>query len=156
LQLHYVGNHLSIKNVGFTNIPAGSLASVSTLGGSGLAISRYSLHPREDAELIRFLIREQPGFTIEGVTPDMSTQAVPYDLAASLGSRQSSSGLPKAVLVSRPSGISARTYDQVTAAYFNAVHSVLTGEEPAAKSVAELEKELIRITGFAPRTERKN
>ena len=150
LQLHYAGNYLSIREVGYATLPAGSFASASTLGGSGLGISKYSLHPREDADLIRFLLREQQGSVQEGVTPDLSTQAVAYDVAAPLGSRDRSSGLVNAIMVSRPSGVAARSYDQVTGAYFSAVHSVLTGEKTASESAAQLETDLIKITGFHP------
>jgi len=150
LQLHYAGNYLSIREVGYATLPAGSFASASTLGGSGLGISKYSLHPREDADLIRFLLREQQGSIQEGVTPDLSTQAVAYDVAAPLGSRDNSSGLVNAIMVSRPSGVAARSYDQVTGAYFRAVHAVLTGEKTASESAAQLETDLIKITGFPP------
>lgn len=150
LRLHYAGNYLSIREVGYATLPAGSFASASTLGGSGLGISKYSLHPREDADLIRFLLREQQGSVQEGVTPDLSTQAVAYDVAAPLGSRDRSSGLVNAIMVSRPSGVAARSYDQVTGAYFSAVHSVLTGEKNASESAAQLETDLTKITGFHP------
>lgn len=156
LQLHYAGNYLSIREVGYATLPAGSFSSASTLGGSGLGISKYSLHPREDADLIRFLLREQQGSIQEGVTPDLSTQAVAYDVAAPLASRDHSSGLVKAVMVSRPSSIAARSYDQVTGAYFRAVHSVLTGERTASESAAQLETDLIQITGFHPGPGPKN
>jgi trehalose/maltose transport system substrate-binding protein len=155
-RLYYAGDHFTISEVGYTAVPAGSFASVGALGGSGLGISRYSLHPEEDADLIRFLLREQPGSIEEGVTPDLSTKAVAYDFTAPLGSHDNSSGVVKAVVVSRPSSVAARSYEQVTNAYFRTVHSVLTGEKPASEAAAELETNLIQITGFNPGPVRKN
>ena len=54
----------------------------------------------------------------------------------------------KAIVVSRPSRVAARSYEQVTRAYFGAVHSVLTGQKRAPEGAAELEKYLVKITGF--------
>jgi len=61
-----------------------------------------------------------------------------------------------AVMVSRPSGVSAQSYEKVSNAYFTAVHSVLTGEKPAAESAAELQTELTKITGFRRRATQQN
>src|SRR5258707_4868617 len=57
---------LPVGEVGYTTLPGGSMASAGTLGGLGLAGSRYSLHPREDAALIRFLLRGQIGSMEKG------------------------------------------------------------------------------------------
>jgi trehalose/maltose transport system substrate-binding protein len=52
-------------------------------------------------------------------------------------------------VVSRPSSVAGRTYEQVTRAYFGAVHAVLTGQKEAPEAAAELEKQLIKITGYS-------
>jgi trehalose/maltose transport system substrate-binding protein len=51
-------------------------------------------------------------------------------------------------IISRPSTVTGRAYEQVTAAYIAAVHSVLTGERGAPEAAAALEKRLAEITGF--------
>jgi trehalose/maltose transport system substrate-binding protein len=51
-------------------------------------------------------------------------------------------------MVSRPSDVAGKKYDDVTDAYIQAVHSVLTGEKSAPEAAAALENELVRITGF--------
>ena len=66
------------------------------------------------------------------------------------------SGPLKAIVVSRPSKVAARSYEQVTRAYFGAVHSVLTGERRAPEAAAELEKYLVKITGFRTGPPEKN
>ena len=51
--------------------------------------------------------------------------------------------------MSRPSMVVGRNYDDVSHAYAQEVHSVLTGKNSAPKAAAELEAELEHITGFA-------
>lgn len=47
----------------------------------------------------------------------------------------------------RPSTVTAEKYNDVSTAYFNAVHSILTGEVDAATAVEDLELELLDILG---------
>jgi trehalose/maltose transport system substrate-binding protein len=68
-------------------------------------------------------------------------------LAAPRNGPLNSSG-QKTNLVSRPSTLTGNTYERVTRAYSDAVHSVLTGQKDPARAAAELEKELNGITGF--------
>jgi trehalose/maltose transport system substrate-binding protein len=146
-----------IGEVGFTTLPAGSFASVGTLGGQTLGVSRYSLHPKEDAELIRFLLREHPDESIlNGAVPNSPTRAAVYGYEAPIDSHDHPSGLVKAIVVSRPSGVAGRWYEQVSSAYSRAVHSVLTGERRAPEAAAELEKYLVKITGFPSGPPRNN
>ena len=58
-----------------------------------------------------------------------------------------SSNRPESVVVARPSVEAGSTYKQVSRAYIDAVHSVLTGKRQAPEVAAELEKQLIGITG---------
>jgi trehalose/maltose transport system substrate-binding protein len=51
-------------------------------------------------------------------------------------------------MVSRPSDVAGKKYEDVTDAYIHAVHSVLTGEQSAPEAAAALENELVRTTGF--------
>jgi trehalose/maltose transport system substrate-binding protein len=157
LRLLKWGYPAPIGEVGFTTVPAGSFAGVGTLGGQGLGISRYSLHPREDAELIRFLLREHPDESLQNSTVlNSPARAAVYGYESPLDSHGNSSGLPKTIVVSRPSGVAGLRYEQVSSAYSKAVHSVLTGERRAPEAAAELEKNLVKITGFPSGPPRKN
>jgi trehalose/maltose transport system substrate-binding protein len=156
LRLVKWGYKLPVGEAGYATLPAGSFASVGTLGGQSLGVSRYSLHPREDAELIRFLLREHTESFQNGAVPNLSAGAAVYHFSSSLDSHGNSSGQSNAVVVSRPSGVAGRTYDQVSKAYSKAIHSVLTGEKRAPESASELEQYLVRITGFAAGPLRKN
>ena len=51
-------------------------------------------------------------------------------------------------MVNSPSGVAASRYEQVTKAYIDTVHSVLTGQKAAQEAALELEKTLVKITGF--------
>jgi trehalose/maltose transport system substrate-binding protein len=147
--LHW-GRQLTGGKVGFTTLPGGSTARAGALGGLGLAVSRYSRHPRQDAALIRFLLREQIESIQRGNVPNVSTVVVVYDAAPTVNSPNSSgnSAPLRAIVISRPSSVAASSYEQVTRAYFGAVHSVLTGERRAPEAAAELEQALVKITGF--------
>ena len=132
-------------------LPGGEAARVGTLGGWGLAVSRFSAHPREALELVRFLSRtdvqvkrslllSQPPTVPELYTlPEVRAANPRFELL----SRAFQTGI-----VSRPSNVAGKKYQEVTDAYIEAVHSVLTREKGAPEAAAALADELVRITGF--------
>lgn len=140
---------LKTGRAGYTGIPGGPGGWAGTLGGLGLAVSRRSPHPQEAIELVRFLIHahikssEQEGAAAE--------QFEVYDLPSVLDphNRSQKSRQHKGGVVSRPSIVSGRAYEEVTRAYISTVHSVLTGKRGAPEAAAELENQLIKITGFS-------
>jgi trehalose/maltose transport system substrate-binding protein len=85
----------------------------------------------------------------EGNGPQGSVRAEFFDplSIAEPDAAPPSSGLRTAI-VARPSVETGDKYKQVSAAYIEAVHSVLTGKKEARESAAELEKQLVEITGF--------
>lgn len=138
---------------GVTSLPGGSNARVGTLGGMGLGISRFSLHRTEAIELISFLIHRQAHLqaTRELANPpgDPEVYELPGVLLKNYPGLAGSGAKPAGTGVSRPSSITGRAYDDLDQAYIRTVHSVLTGESKAPEAAAALEKELVRITGFA-------
>jgi hypothetical protein len=56
---------------------------------------------------------------------------------------------PGASIIARPSVAAGGAYKQVSKAYIDAVHSVLTGQRGAPEAAAELEKQMIETTGFS-------
>ena len=135
---------------GYTSMPGGSGGRVGTLGGYGLAVPRTSPHPREAVALIRFLIarelqsRAAPSHTEPAAEPQL------YDLPQILRAYSPSPQLSQqsSRLVSRPSNVTGDAYEEVSNAYTQAVHSVLTGERSAPVAAAALERQLVAITGF--------
>ena len=123
---------------------------MGTLGGYGLAVSRSSTHPREAVALIRFLIARELRSKADPSYSKPAGELQLYNLPRILQPYAPSPQLnqQKSRLVSRPSNITGHAYEDVTQAYFQTVHSVLTGERSASMAAAALEKQLIAITGF--------
>lgn len=143
---------LAEGKTGYASMPRGSAGSAAALGGSGLAISRNSLHPQEAIQLARFLIRsqvrmdeeeeqkppsERPGLFLsdQPASPNPTGQASPVSRRQQLVAR-------------RPSHTVGAKYEEVAQAYMSAVHSVLAGQRDAAQAAKELQKQLTGLTGF--------
>jgi len=135
-----------------TLLPEGQTGRrVGTLGGAGLAVSRFSTHPREAVALVRFLSRRDVQVNRSRVLAAPPTLKELYQQREVLEPNPRFSLLSQAFqtgIVSRPSNVTGKKYQEVTDAYIQAVHSVLTGEKSAPEAAAALEKELIGITGF--------
>jgi trehalose/maltose transport system substrate-binding protein len=153
-QWHYRLTHrqesVLSDRTGYTSMPGGPGGRVGTLGGTGLAVSVQSAHPHEAVELVRFLIRRELQSQEESARAQPPSQPEVYDLPSVLGSdgHSDTPNEPKSGVVSRPSNVAASEYEKVTRAYIAAVHAVLTGQKRAPEAAAELEKQLIKITGF--------
>lgn len=141
-QVHWRSLEPRVKT-GFTGLPGGPGGSAGTLGGSGLAVSRRSAHPREGVKLVSFLLHAQIE-SIEKGRVASARQPEFYNVPPA----SDPAGKPIQNVVHRPSVETGSLYPQVSAAYAAAVHSVLTGDKQASGAAAELEKQLIQITGF--------
>jgi trehalose/maltose transport system substrate-binding protein len=132
-------------------LPGGKSRRVGTSGGAGLAVSRFSAHPREALELIRYLSRRDVQVKRSRVLSEPPTLPELYNLPEVLGPNPRFGLLSKAFqtgMVSRPSNVTGSKYQDVSDAYMQAVHSVLTGEKNAPEAAAALENELVHVTGF--------
>jgi trehalose/maltose transport system substrate-binding protein len=132
-------------------LPGGKAGRVGTLGGWGLAISRFSAHPHEALELIRYLSRRDVQVKRSRMLSQPPTIPELYKLPEVRESNPRFGLLSQAFrtgIVSRPSNVTGKKYQQVTDAYIEAVHSVLTREKGAPEAAAALENELVHITGF--------
>ncbi len=117
----------------------------------GLAVSRFSPHPREAVELIRYLTRKDVQVKRARAISQPPTLPELYNLPEVRQSNPRFDLLGQAFrtgIVLRPSNVAGKKYEEVTEAYIQAVHSVLTGEKSASEAAAGLEKELVRTTGF--------
>ncbi|MFZ1401429.1 MAG: ABC transporter substrate-binding protein [Candidatus Promineifilaceae bacterium] len=126
-------------------LPAGdSGAGAATLGGWQLAVSKYSEHPEEAAKLALFMASydEQKYRAIQGsLNPTIKAL---YEDAEVLEAAPFFGSLYDVFInaVARPSTATAPQYSDVSAAFFNSVHSVLTGEQDAATAFEVLELDL--------------
>jgi len=151
-QARHIGwrSSLPVVKTGFARLPAGDGGWAGTLGGTGAAVSLHSSHRQEAIALLRFQLRslmqasEKEG-DIGG--PMQSEFFEPPSISDPRASPVASN--QRASIVARPSVAAGSTYKQVSKAYIDAVHSVLTGQRPAPEAAAELEKQLIEITGFS-------
>src|SRR6202022_1194616 len=132
-------------------VPGGKVGRVGTLGGIGLAVSRFSVDSPEALELVRYLCSRDAQVKHSRVLSEPPTLSELYDLPEVLGPNPRFTLLSQGFqsgMVSRPSNVTGKKYQDVSDAYIQAVHSVLTGEKRAPEAAAALEKELVRITGF--------
>ncbi len=134
--------------VGVVKLPHGPEGeSAATLGGWNLAVSKYTESPEVAADLVAFLTgeAEQKRRAIEGAyNPTIASlyedeevlEAVPffdtlYDTFTNA--------------VARPSAPTGDNYGRVSNSFFNAAHSVLSGDQSGAEAVSQLHSELSRI-----------
>lgn len=131
-------------------LPAGRAGSASTLGGEGFGVSRYSLHPREAAMLVTFLTgrSEQARRSHRSSNPPVIPElyADPEILARNSYFSKILQAYHQGAAV-RPSTISGQKYPDVSRAYFEAVHAVLTRQKSGAQAAADLQQELKQILG---------
>jgi trehalose/maltose transport system substrate-binding protein len=135
--------------VGVAPLPGGVLGdSAATLGGWQLAVSRYSEHPTIAADLVRYLTsaQEQKRRAIAAsLNPTIpALYADPDVLAAAPFFADLQDIMRQAV--ARPSSVTGSRYNQVSNAFWSAVHRVLSGKQPAAQSLAALERRLNRLS----------
>jgi len=131
--------------IGIAPLPHGVAgASSGTLGGSQLAVSRYSRAPAAAVDLVRTLTGpdEQRRRAIAGgFNPTVERLYRDGELLAALPSlgelRKVFAGA-----VARPSAVTGRRYNQVSNEFWNAVHDVLSGRRPAPKSLTALAERL--------------
>jgi trehalose/maltose transport system substrate-binding protein len=139
--------------LGLTQLPSGGAGQSASLGGYQIAISKYARHPREAIELVRYAAGQEAQLqrvvsqsarlpTILDIYADPAVVAIHPELLKIKEIFSSGN------VVVRPSKVCGKLYPQVSKAYSTAVHSILTGQVEAATAVAELEAELVEITGF--------
>jgi trehalose/maltose transport system substrate-binding protein len=141
------------EKAGVTSVPADTRARASTLGGYALAVSKSSAHPAEAIKLVQFLTRREAQFESAESHAESPKQLEFYELPTMLAKRypwpEKAAVEPGGTVVSRPSTVAGANYQAVSRAYVAAVRSVLTRQSTARDAAAALERELVRITGFA-------
>jgi trehalose/maltose transport system substrate-binding protein len=132
-------------------LPAGDSGSgAATLGGWQLAVSKYSEHPEVAADVALYMTsrEEQKIRAIEGsfnpTIMDLYQDEDVLEATPFFGS------LYDVFInaVARPSTATAPQYNEVSTLFYQAVHSVLTGDNDALTAFEELELDLEDLTGF--------
>ena len=121
----------------------------ATLGGWQLAVNAKSAHPKEAAELVRYLAgpAEQKRRAIEGSFSP--TIAALYKDADVLKAVPFFGSLYEVFMnaVARPATATKSKYNQVSNAFASAVYGVLTKKQEPAAAVKDLQTSLTRIKG---------
>jgi trehalose/maltose transport system substrate-binding protein len=129
-------------------LPRGSAGVAETLGGSGYGVSRHSLHPREAALLVRFLSSRDEQVRRNRDGSDLPTIPKLYDAPELLAVNPNLPrvhGIFRGGIALRPATPAGTMYPEVSRAYFEAVHAVLTHKESAAQAAHELQDQLQRM-----------
>ncbi len=136
--------------VGVAVLPQGDGSDArhaAALGGQHLAVSRYSAHPKEAADLVRYLTsaQEQKRRALEGsFNPTLRSLYTDSELVAANPFYKDFLPIVDSA-VARPSTVTGRRYNQVSSAFVRAVHGALSGQGEASASLVTLNKELERL-----------
>ncbi|MCK6425733.1 MAG: ABC transporter substrate-binding protein [Burkholderiaceae bacterium] len=144
------GGDSKIKDkIGVSALPRGGEGgkNAATLGGWQLAVSKYSKEQKLAAELVMYLTSKeiQKERAIKGsFNPTLPALYKDKEVLAAtpfFGSLYDvfTSAVP------RPSTATGLKYNEVSAAFWNATHDVLSGKEPAETSLKKLEGKLNQI-----------
>ena len=139
-------------NVGISALPAGEGGErAACLGGWQLGVSEYSENPAVAADFAVFLASYDEQLARATDLSMLPTIEAIYADETLLNSDVAWFGDLLPVFQNatpRPSTATAPNYNEVSRAFFTAVHDVLTGQADAEDSLAELELNLEDITGL--------
>ena len=132
-------------------LPAGKAGhGAATLGGWQLAVSRYSENPEVAADVALFMASYEEQ-KIRAIVGTFNPTIMPlYEDPEVLEAAPFFGDLYDVFInaVARPSTVTAPNYAEASTLFFQAVHSVLTGEMDAQSALEELELDLQDLTGF--------
>jgi DNA-binding SARP family transcriptional activator/predicted ATPase/ABC-type glycerol-3-phosphate transport system substrate-binding protein len=140
------------EQTGVTILPAAEGGHAATLGGWAATVVNFARHPEEAITLVRHTTSYETQLR-RALQPFPLPPSIPalYDHPQVRTKHPYLAEVRRLIengLVLRPSKVCGRLYPQVSKAYSTAVHSILTGQVDAATAVANLEAELVAITGF--------
>lgn len=138
---------LDPKRFGIAPLPAGPGGHAATLGGQGIAISKYAANPEmaikalleltsEATDLARVLKADSlPVHLLNQNRPEVRRKSKLHAASAELMRN----------LTLRPAAFTGSRYDQVSIAYYTAVNRVLRRQQQPAEAMAALETTLQNI-----------
>jgi trehalose/maltose transport system substrate-binding protein len=133
-----------------TPLPAGEGGrSAATLGGWNLALSKYTRHREAAVALIKFLVASDTQKYRALQAADLPTLPALYD-DPDIAVEQPAMKRWLAILdtaTPRPSAVTGRKYNEMSKAFWTAVHETLSGRGSAAENLAALRTQLERLKG---------
>jgi trehalose/maltose transport system substrate-binding protein len=148
--LRIVTKTMPAGSAGIALLPAGPGGRVQAIGGFQLAVSKYSAHAREAADLVRYLAGaevQKRRALLRGYLPTRTDLHEDTEIARALPQMGLLRNAAPESWVARPSTVSRDKYGQVSKAYYEAVHNILAGQTKVGPTLAALEQQLIQITG---------
>lgn len=133
---------------GMAPLPGGRAGMAATLGGAGYGVSAHSLHPREAAMLVLFLCGRNQQVTRLGKTSEAPTISELYKDPEVLANNPHWARILEIFrdgIALRPSRAAGKRYPEISRAYWEAVHEVITRQKPAAQAADELQDEVERL-----------
>jgi trehalose/maltose transport system substrate-binding protein len=130
------------------SLPGGEAGIAATIGGNGYGVSRHSRHPQEATMLVRFLCGADEQLRRSRTVAMSPTITEVYKNAEVLAANPYYSVVLEVFnkgKATRPSTTARNLYPDVSRAYFEAVHEVLSGKKLASQAAPDLEKELTRL-----------
>ena len=128
-----------------TELPAGPAGRAQIVGGFQLAVSRYSAHPREAAELVEYLTSskiQRSRAIEEGYLPTISQLYSDVDLLDVVPEVNVFRNTSRESWIARPSAVAAAKYSALSKDYYETVHRILTGQSSPGAALNDLQQAL--------------
>lgn len=142
------GESEDIPAFGVAPLPAGeSGTGAAALGGWHLGVSRYSDQPEAAAAFVVYMtsVENQKHYSIDTSSPPAALEL--YNDPDIQAAMPFASADIVEIATARPSNFAKDQYNAVSTLYFEAVHSILTGEEDADVAMELLELDLMALFG---------
>jgi len=133
---------------GVAPLPSGPGGRAQTLGGFSLAVSRYSSHVKDAAALVLYLTSAEVQTRRAIARGFLPTYAHVYqrpDLARALPEARSLFEASTRGSVLRPSSICGKNYGQVSRAYYETVHAILSRKVRPESALPDLQTRLASL-----------
>jgi trehalose/maltose transport system substrate-binding protein len=127
-------------------LPSGSERRAHAMGGFQLAVSSYSRHPREAAELVLFLTGshvQKSRALHEGYLPTLPPLYKDEDVLNAVPEARALKSVGLESWISRPSTVAGNEYAQVSRIYYDGVHQVLSHERPISEALRSMELQIV-------------
>lgn len=136
-------------SVGVALLPAGPAGRAHTIGGFQLAVSRYSKHTREAAALVLYLtgIQVQTRRALRrGFIPTYPELYQSPELLQALPQARVFAEAAPASWIFRPASVTGKRYSEVSEAYYQQVHEILSRRASTRTALVSLAQRLQTLT----------
>jgi trehalose/maltose transport system substrate-binding protein len=136
-------------SAGVALLPAGAAGRAHTIGGFQLAVSKYSQHQREAIDLVLYLTGKDVQLRRalrRGYLPTYPELHQGQELQKTLPQARVF-GEARETWVFRPSSIVGEKYTELSEAYIENVHEILSGNVSSERAIAEIRQKLTILTG---------